>query len=248
MMRDWGWAERILHIDEDLLVVCKPSGIFTHPSPLSRERQTLLSELRDFTGRWVYPLHRLDRPTSGVALFTFSGEVASLFGALFRERRLGKRYWAMVRGWPPAEGVVERSLKTPETQRMQEAETAFRTLARADWPVPLARYPGARFALVEAEPRTGRWHQIRRHLRGIDHPVLSDAVHGDLRANHYVRDHLGVQRLLLHAAQITFIDPRDGTERVFEAPLEPDMAALCARFNWPTKPVGRPSPDPSRPA
>lgn len=230
---DADWEDRILYEDEDLIAVNKPSGIFTHPSALSGDRYTVMLALRERGGGRVYPLHRLDRPTSGVLLFARSSEAASEMAPVITASSTVKRYWAIVRGWPDEHGRIERSLRQVDGTRMQEAVTAYRTLSRAVWPEPVGAFEEARFALVEARPETGRQHQIRRHLRGIDHPLINDTVYGDGRQNRYFRLHFGVRRLLLQARAIAFFDPRDGARREIVAPLDPELAEIGARFSWP---------------
>lgn len=228
------WIERMLYQDDDLIVLNKPSGIFTHRSHQSTEHYTVLVAMRQLLGCYVYPLHRLDRATSGILALGLSSDAARVFSSLFAERRITKRYWAIVRGWSPDRGRVERPLKKLDRDVFQEAETSFCTLGRAEIPVAHGRFPTVRFSLLEVSPKTGRQHQIRRHLRGIDHPIINDSMHGDTRINRCAHEHLGVKRLLLHSTDLGFTDPRDGKWRAFQAPVDPDLISVCERFSWPT--------------
>jgi tRNA pseudouridine65 synthase len=216
----------VLHIDEHLVAIDKPPGLLVHRTQLAAgEDQAALQLLRDQLGRPVWPVHRLDRGTSGVLLFALSPEVASLLGTMFEQGRMDKRYLALVRGWPQQDaGVIDHPLaRDPELpsagQTLLEAQTRWRVLRRIDWPLVTApRFPTTRVALIEAEPLQGRRHQIRRHLKHIAHPILGDATHGKGPLNRAVAAHLGTQRLWLHAHSLSLIHPVSGAPLQLQAP------------------------------
>ncbi|MEL6612475.1 MAG: pseudouridine synthase [Bacteroidota bacterium] len=232
----------ILYRDDRLVAIAKPYGIHVHRTRLDRQaRVFVLQTLRNQIDQHIFPVHRLDRSTSGAMVFGLDSEAATALGAAFQERRVEKSYLAVVRGHPPESGVIDRALRLPDWPKergesgrmdpdarpMQPAVTAYRTLATSVLPVQVSRYPESWYALVEAQPRTGRWHQIRRHLAGIQHPVLGDRRHGDHRHNHYLRTILGHRRLLLHAARLTIPHPDDGRSVTVHAP-PPDAFAQAA--------------------
>lgn len=214
--------------DEHLVAIDKPPGLLVHRTQLAaQEEVAALQLLRDQLGRPVWPVHRLDRGTSGVLLFALSPEVASRLGAMFEQGLMDKRYLALVRGWPAEDaGVVDHPLaRDPERpsagQPLLQAQTRWRVLARLDWPVATdARFATTRAALVEAEPLQGRRHQIRRHLKHIAHPILGDATHGKGPLNRAVATYLGQQRLWLHARRLAFVHPLTGAPLQVEAPLD----------------------------
>lgn len=216
----------LLHLDEHLAAIAKPPGLLVHRTQLAAgEDEAALQLLRDQLGRPVWPVHRLDRGTSGVLLFALSAEVAALLGAMFEQGQMDKRYLALVRGWPAADqGLIDHPLaRDPELpsagQPMLAAQTRWRLLQRLDWPlVTDPRFPTTRVALLEAEPLQGRRHQIRRHLKHIAHPILGDATHGKGPLNRAVAAHLGVQRLWLHAQRLAFAHPVSGAAIALEAP------------------------------
>jgi tRNA pseudouridine65 synthase len=202
----------LLYTDANVVVVDKPSGLLVHRSALASDRVTVLSLLRDQFGRYVWPVHRLDRGASGVLLFALSPGDAGALIEQFRARSVQKRYWCVVRGWLGDEIEVDYPLVeedggdgTPQT-----AVTRFRQLAAIELPVAVSRYPTTRYSLVEANPSTGRRHQIRRHLAHLRHPVIGDTVHGDGRHNRFFRERFGVARLLLHASSLAFHHPASG--------------------------------------
>ncbi len=225
----------ILHLDDDLVAVDKPAGLLVHPSALDAHAVTsALDLLQAQIGQRLWPLHRLDKGTSGVLLFARHAEAARHWGMDFQEGRIGKRYRALVRGWPPPAGRIDHPLardpELPSTgQPMLPAVTEYRCLARFEWPFQVDdRHPTSRYALVEALPATGRRHQIRRHFKHIAHPLVGDSTHGKGAHNRAVAAWLGQTRLWLHACEVLL--PRDAAPALrITAPCGPE---------WP--PVGPP--------
>lgn len=223
----------VLHLDEHLVAIDKPPGLLVHRTQLAaREDEAALQRLRDQLGRPVWPVHRLDRGTSGVLLFALSADVAGLLGAMFEQGRMDKRYLALVRGWPAQDaGVVDHPLaRDPERpsagQPMLDAQTRWRVLQRLAWPVATdPRFAATRVALLEAEPLQGRRHQIRRHLKHIAHPILGDATHGKGPLNRAVAAFLGTQRLWLHAERLALTHPVSGAPLLLRAPPGPQWTA-----------------------
>jgi tRNA pseudouridine65 synthase len=222
----------ILHLDPDLVAVYKPPGLLVHPSGLdAHEERTALKLLRDQLGTWVWPLHRLDKGTSGVLLFARHADAAREWGRAFEEGRVGKRYLALVRGWPDAQGEIDHPLaRDPELpsagQPHLAALTRYRRLACHEWPFSVdGRHATSRFALVEVQPLTGRRHQIRRHFKHIAHPLVGDATHGKGPLNRAVAGWLGTSRLWLHALECEL--PRAGGVLRVSAPPDRDWQAIC---------------------
>lgn len=224
--------------DEHVVVVCKPAGWLVHRTGLdAHEDRFVLQTLRDQLGQKVYPVHRLDKGTSGVLLMALHPQSASLLAAQWQAGEVDKRYVAMVRGWPPAACCVDHALQpddAPPDAPAQPARTVFRRLATLELPVPVDRYPQTRVALIEAAPLTGRRHQIRRHLKHLAHPIVGDATHGKGAINRWWAAELGLNRLWLHAASLRFCHPVTGEPLLCEAPWHgpqasdwsPDWAAL----------------------
>ena len=195
----------VLHADADVVAIDKPAGLLVHPSALdAQEERSALKLLRDQRGEWLWPLHRLDKGTSGVLVFGRHAEAAREGGRAFEEGRVGKRYLALVRGWPPERGEIDQPLaRDPELpsqgQERIAAVTRFERLACFEWPFRVdARHASSRYALVAAEPLTGRRHQIRRHFKHIAHPLVGDTTHGKGAHNRAVAQWLGTARLWQH--------------------------------------------------
>jgi tRNA pseudouridine65 synthase len=200
---------RVLHCDNELVAIDKPAGLLVHASALdAQENITAVDLLRRQLGERVAPIHRLDKGTSGVLLFARHADAARKWGLAFEKGEVGKRYLALVRGWPDASGLVEQPLardpELPSTgQPRLQAATRFERLACFDWPFSVQpRHATSRYALVAAEPLTGRRHQIRRHFKHIAHPLVGDATHGKGAHNRAVAQWLGTARLWLHAQRL----------------------------------------------
>ncbi len=166
------------------------------------DSQNCLKLLRNQLQIAVYPVHRLDRATSGVLLFALDPQTASILGKEFQQRRVQKTYLTVVRGYLADEQRIERPLKGAG-----EAETHVRCIGRVELPWPNERYPTSRYSLAFAHPLTGRMHQIRRHLSGSGHPIIGDTVYGDGEHNRLYRKNLGIDPLCLHAHSLTFTHP-----------------------------------------
>lgn len=222
----------ILYSDDYLVAVDKPPGLLVHRTGLDAgETRFALQMLRDQIGRQVWPVHRLDKGTSGVLLFALDAETARAMGQAFEAGEgLAKTYRAVVRGWPAEAGAIDHPLRRmPDdmrTQReeIQEAFTRYRTLERYDLPVFHGKFPTTRSALVELTPETGRRHQLRRHMAHIAHPIIGDATHGKGSINRGLAELLGLQRLWLHAGRLGFRHPVSGEALSIEAPLGAEWA------------------------
>lgn len=230
----------ILFADDTLVVIDKPSGLLVHRSPIDRhETRFAVQLLRDQLGRHVYPVHRLDKGTSGALAFALDRATATALAGQFADQRVRKTYVAIVRGWPPACGVVDHPLDAVADAYAPTAEsgpkpcrTAFRTLATTELPVRVDRYPTARYALVELEPETGRRHQLRRHLAHLSHPIIGDSTYGKGRHNRLFAERFGVHRLLLACVGLEFVHPCHGTRVSVRAPLEQNFVAVIRAVGW----------------
>lgn len=203
---------QIIHQDEHFFVIDKPAGFFVHPPeasayPVAREK-ICLHVLRERLGRDIYPVHRLDAPTSGLVLFAYTKDSTRRLSRLFMEREVKKTYHAVARGFLDDAGSITLPLEIKGFEGAMESETTYRTLARIELPHAIGKkYPTARYSLLEVNPVTGRWHQIRRHFDRIAHPLLGDIEHGDSHHNRFFRDHLSISGLCLRAVELKFVHP-----------------------------------------
>jgi len=212
-----------------------------HRTPISRDRHFVLQQLRDQLGRRLYPVHRLDRATSGVLLMAFSPEAAAILSDRFRQGAMHKRYLAVVRGWTPEEGTIDHQVRDAEGRRPRPAVTRYRRLEKVELPVAVDRYPTSRYSLVEVEPRTGRHQQIRKHFKHIGHPLIGDTTWGKGTHNRFFRERFGIHRLLLHAFSLSFVPP-DGERRItVTAPIDARWQALFRELGWDPAPFTGPA-------
>ena len=232
----------ILYQDEHLVAVNKPSGMAVHRSDQVHDHRPVLQTLRNQLRQWVYPAHRLDRGTSGVLLFALDPETASALGQQFTERQVEKRYLAVVRGYAPEHVELDYPLREDKEQPPKPAQTTLWRRATVELPIPIGRYPQARYSLVELQPHTGRSRQLRKHMAHLRHPIAGDVSHGEGRHNRLFREHFGIHRLLLHAHRLRLAHPHGGEALSIEAPLSPELRALFDALGWTDQPsasVGR---------
>jgi tRNA pseudouridine65 synthase len=207
---------RTLHQDDELLVVDKPSGLAVHRG-WARDGVVVMTLARALAGRRVYPVHRLDRGTSGVLALALDVEAARRLTGAFAAGSVRKRYLALVRGITPEAGTVDHPIPRARGGPRVAAVTEFRRLATFE-----------RYSWLEVTPLTGRLHQIRRHLKHISHPLIGDVKYGKGEHNRLFRERFGLWRLALHAAEMRLDHPRSGTPLIFRAPLPPDLGAALA--------------------
>lgn len=232
-----------MHHDGDLVVINKPPGLLVHRSKIDRhETRFALQMLRDQIGQHVFPVHRLDKPTSGLLAFALKPRVATLLAGQFARREVAKQYLAVVRGYCLLQGEIDHAL-TEKRDRIadqqsraikppQDAFTLYRRLARIEWPEAVDRYPQARYSLVELRPRTGRKHQLRRHMKHIGHPIIGDANHGKGVHNRFFAEKLECKRLLLACTGLGFDHPLTGEPLRLQAKPGADFERLLLTFDW----------------
>lgn len=213
----------ILHDDGVIVIIDKPAGLLTHPTPKDRANADVVTLLGSRMGK-LHPVHRLDRMTTGLLVLARDPVSADALASQFRKRDVRKRYLALVRGHTPASGTIDQPMRTGRafTDRQAgpelPARTDYLTVHHATVDQPLGRYAEAWFSLVELTLHTGRTHQARRHLSRINHPVVGDKHHGDYAYNRFMEQVVGERYLYLRAHQIGFRHP-DGRTMVVTAGL-----------------------------
>lgn len=223
----------LVHVDERLVAINKPSGMLVHRG-WARDDVVAVDLLAAQLGRYVWPLHRLDRGTSGVVMFALDAETARQFSAAMERGEIGKRYLALVRGHAPDELLIDYSLRRVDSDdpERSSAQTLIRRVGECTLR-PGLRPEGDRYSLVEALPYTGRTHQIRRHLKHIAHPIIGDVRYGKGAHNRMFRERFGLHRLALHAAELRF------GELTIRAPVPEDLAAPLASMGLLPQPHAR---------
>lgn len=246
----------ILYQDEHLIAVNKPAGLLVHRTNIDRhEKHFALQRVRDRIGRRVFPVHRLDKPVSGVLLFALDAMTARRMADGFAGNTVEKTYVAVVRGFAPEQGLIDYALEEqPDKMKdslagrckpARDAVTAYRRMAVAELAFPVGRYETARYSLLEVRPRTGRTHQIRRHMKHVFHPVIGDTTHGDGKHNRFFRAQVGCRRLLLSATRLAFAHPHTAAAVEINARLDEDFSralAACPGFLYEVKGLCGPGP------
>ena len=203
---------RILYHDEFLICVDKPAGFHVHPPEDQRHKISKFQNCLYVLGRQIdarlFPVHRLDRATSGVLVFALSSEVAAAMGRQFAGGTIEKTYYAVVRGWLEDQGVITEPLRAEHDDEVQkESRTEYETVGRLELPVAMGPHETSRYSLVRIHPKTGRMHQIRRHFRFISHPLIGDTIYGEGAHNRLFREKLGGRNLLLKAHELRLRHP-----------------------------------------
>lgn len=225
----------ILFEDEYLIAINKPSGLLVHRTSIAADETVFaLQMLRDQIRQHVSPVHRLDRPTSGVLLFSKKEEILPMLKEQFADRSIQKTYLAIVRGIPSVKSdVIDYQLKSERSGRMQEAQTFYKVLEEAEIPFDTTgRYPTSRYSLLELKPETGRTHQIRRHLAHLRHYILGDKKHGDNKQNQFFEKQFGMGNLLLHARKLEFTHPKSKEKIVVLASLPSHFQKTINDLGW----------------
>ena len=235
---------RILYQDEFMVAIDKPAGLLVHRSWLDRhETRFAMQMTRDQVGQHVYPVHRLDRPTSGILLFALDPDTARSLSQAFATQQVKKEYLALVRGWAPDSLYIDYPLKeeldkiadpfADPDKPAQEARTALRCLQQVELPFAVSpRHPSSRYSLLQLRPETGRKHQLRRHMAHISHPIVGDTCHGDGRHNRFFREQFACHRLMLCHHQLDLIHPVTRQPLRISTELDEQWLQLFTEFGW----------------
>jgi 23S rRNA pseudouridine1911/1915/1917 synthase len=215
---------KVLYEDKDILAIEKPSGILVHPDQRSKEKTILDLFIKKYPKLEI--VHRLDKETSGVLLLAKNKKAHEFLKQQFMDREVKKTYVAIVSGHVRRDrGVINKPIgRSPNDFRrysagrgargeMREAITGYKVLKRFD-------ISKSKFTYLELYPKTGRTHQIRVHMKYLNHPVVCDSL--------YNPDNLcpkGLKRMALHAKSIEFKNLKGETVKI-ESPLPKEFKAL----------------------
>ncbi len=236
----------VIYQDDYLVVVHKPAGMLVHKSELDvHEQRVVLQRLGEQLGLHLYPVHRLDKATSGLLMFALSADMARAIQAQFANHRIRKSYTAVVRGFLQGAGEVDHALSEKRDQRRagvgvsekdwpgKPAQTTFQGLLTCEIPIACGRYPNSRYSLVRLFPKTGRRHQLRRHMKHISHPIIGDTTYGQGLHNRLFREHFQSQRLLLCATALQLPHPKTSALLELSTDLDEDFLRVTDQLGWP---------------
>ena len=210
----------ILYQDDNFIAVNKPSGVIVHPWSECADKVSLMGLVKEITGRWVYPVHRLDRPVSGVIVFAFSSEFAKTLKESLESQQTEKIYFGLCKGVVKEPRIIHYPLKNQSKTKKQEASTAF-------WPIISNEFS----SFVKFRILTGRYHQIRRHCSAMSHQLIGDTKYGKGKINRYYREHFELNRLFLHCSGLRLLLP--GYDLLaFSAPLPDELKLVLERLSF----------------
>ncbi|MEL6557807.1 MAG: pseudouridine synthase [Bacteroidota bacterium] len=217
----------ILFEDNYLVAVNKPEGMLVHKTKIAADVKTgfALQTVRDQVGKKVFPVHRLDRPTSGVLLFAFNPITANSLMTQFDQKTIRKQYRCVVRGFTETAGSITEPLMK-ENGNFQESQTDFELIEHFELPIANSRFDSTRYSILKVAPKTGRTHQIRRHFAKKRHYLIGDTKYGDLKSNRAFQEYSGINGLMLHAESISFTHPDTRNEIAVTADLPPKFHKL----------------------
>lgn len=229
----------IVFEDEHIVATNKPTGLLVHKSPIDKhETRFALQILRDQLGYQVHPVHRLDKPTSGLLLFAKNSEANKKMQALFSEQKISKHYLALVRGFTPSTLTIDHPVKAQIDKKYQpkiiakDGITELETLDQTELDICIDKYPKTRYSLVKLSPKTGRRHQLRYHMKHISHPIIGDAKYGKSVHNNYFKQVLSCPRLMLSAFQLAFIHPYTDTAIKLNATPDSIFLNTCMQLGF----------------
>lgn len=221
----------ILYRDSSIIAINKPHGLMVHKSLIGGNTDTFaVQTLRDQIGQYVYPAHRLDRKTSGVLLFSLQADLLPFLQKQFQMQEVNKTYLAILRGYAPERETIDYDL-TNDKGKTQNAITRFRTLSTTEIEVPLGKFSTSRYSLVEANPETGRMHQLRKHFAHINHPIIGDRPHGCNKQNKLFLEKWNMGKMLLHAKELSFQHPITNEAINIVAPLSNEFQRMLMVLN-----------------
>lgn len=230
----------IIYQDKHIVVVHKPSGLLVHRSAIDKyETEFLVQRLRDQIEQQVFVVHRLDKPTSGLMVLALDKTSARALSTSFAERKIHKEYLAIVRGYTETQTIdyaLKEQLdkmtdaKANPNKEPQEALSDLEVLAKIELELPVGPYSSARFSAVKLTPKTGRKHQLRRHMAHIRHPIIGDTSHGDGKQNQFARTHLNLHRLALVASRLEIPHPYTNERMSFSTKIDEDIKPAFSIF------------------
>jgi len=225
----------IIYQDNYCLLVTKPNNVLVHHAHHSRnkiEEESLIQLIENQFGKRYYPIHRLDRKTSGIILLTSKREYVASFQALFTNNEIQKIYYGVVRGFSQDNMIINSPVKGRDALVYREAETHLNCLDKIELNIPVKPYDSSRYSLVELKPKTGRMHQLRIHMNKVSTPLINDAKYGDKNHDLMYAKQFGWKNLFLHAGSLEFIHPFTNKKLILKSSFSEDWVQLFQEFSW----------------
>ena len=225
----------IIYQDSYCLLVTKPNNVLVHHAHHSRNKideKSLMQLIEDQLGARYFPIHRLDRKTSGIILLASKKEYVSTFQTLFTNKEIKKIYYGVVRGYSQENRIIDSPVKGRDALVYKEAETHLKRLDKIELNIPVKPYDSSRYSLVELTPTTGRMHQLRIHMNKLSTPLINDAKYGDKNHDTMYGEQFGWTNLFLHAGSLAFTHPFSNQKLVLKSSFPDDWIQLFDKFSW----------------
>lgn len=221
----------IVYEDNVFVAINKPHGLAVHKSKLIRNtNEFAVRQIREQTGRKLDPVHRLDRKTSGVLLFSDNLEAIQNIQLDFVHHRIQKIYYAIVRGFAPEQLVINHPIKSDDGSE-KEAITVLERVSCSELDIPFGQHQSSRYSLVKLMPKTGRMHQLRKHMQHLRHPIIGDRPHGCNKQNKLFKERWNMTTMLLHAYSLEFVHPIDNAQQTIIAPFSNEFERMMRTLN-----------------
>jgi len=225
----------IIYQDNYCLLVTKPNNVLVHHAHHSRNKideVSLIQLIENQFGKRYYPIHRLDRKTSGIILLASKREYVASFQALFTNNEIQKIYYGVVRGFSQEHLIIDSPVKGRDALVYKDAETQLKLLDKIILEIPVKPYKSSRYSLVELKPKTGRMHQLRIHMNKVSTPLINDAKYGDKNHDIMYAEQFGWRNLFLHAGSLEFIHPFSNQKLTLKSSFSEDWIQLFQKFSW----------------
>ena len=225
----------IIYQDNYCLLVTKPNNVLVHHAHHSRNKideESLIQLIENQFGKRYYPIHRLDRKTSGIILLASKREYVASFQALFTNNEIQKIYYGVVRGFSQEHLIIDSPVKGRDALVYKDAETQLKLLDKIILEIPVKPYKSSRYSLVELKPKTGRMHQLRIHMNKVSTPLINDAKYGDKNHDLMYAEQFGWRNLFLHAGSLEFIHPFTNQKLTLKSSFSEDWIQLFQKFSW----------------
>lgn len=225
----------IIYQDNYCLLVTKPNNVLVHHAHHSRNKideVSLIQLIENQFGKRYYPIHRLDRKTSGIILLASKREYVASFQALFTNNEIQKIYYGVVRGFSQEHLIIDSPVKGRDALVYKDAETQLKLLDKIILEIPVKPYKSSRYSLVELKPKTGRMHQLRIHMNKVSTPLINDAKYGDKNHDLMYAKQFGWKNLFLHAGILEFIHPFTNQKLTLKSSFSKDWIDLFQEFSW----------------
>ena len=225
----------IIYQDNYCLLVTKPNNVLVHHAHHSRNKideVSLIQLIENQFGKRYYPIHRLDRKTSGIILLASKREYVASFQALFTNNEIQKIYYGVVRGFSQEHLIIDSPVKGRDALVYKDAETQLKLLDKIILEIPVKPYKSSRYSLVELKPKTGRMHQLRIHMNKVSTPLINDAKYGDKNHDLMYAEQFGWRNLFLHAGSLEFIHPFTNQKLTLRSSFSEDWIQLFQKFSW----------------